>query len=57
MTVTTEKNDVQAFFREAPKEIQDIVLGVIDIEHQNIHYKRPPKIKEEIIDLVRGVIK
>jgi len=51
------KRDVQQIFQDAPAEIQRIVSSVIDLEHQNIHYKKPPKIKEEIIDIVIGVIK
>jgi len=53
---TDAKRDVQQIFRDAPDEIQRLVSSVIDLEHQNIHYKKPPKIKEDIIDIVKGVI-
>lgn len=55
--MTTEKKDVQDIYRDAPEEIQKLVSSVIDLEHLNIHYKRPPRIKEEIIDIVKEVIK
>ncbi|MDD3592713.1 MAG: hypothetical protein PHO65_08730 [Sulfurovum sp.] len=51
------KKDVQAIFRDAPVDIQRLVSSVIDLEHLNIHYKRPPRIKEEIVDIVKEVIK
>ena len=51
------KKDVQTIFKDAPVEIQRLVSSVIDLEHLNIHYKRPPRIKEEIIEIVKEVIR
>ncbi len=51
------KKDVQDIFREAPEEIQRLVSKIIELEHNNIHYKRPPRIKEEIMEIVKEVIK
>ncbi len=55
--MTTEKKDIQDIFSAAPEEIQRIVSSVIDLEHLNIHYKRPPRIKEEIVEIVKEVIR
>ncbi len=51
------KRDVQTIFKDAPEEVQRLVSSVIDLEHLNIHYKRPPRIKEEIMDIVKEVIR
>ncbi len=46
-----------ALYNDASDEIKKLVAKVIDIEKNNIHYKRPPRIKETIADAVRESIK
>jgi hypothetical protein len=55
--MTVEKKDVQDIFKDAPEEVQRLVSNIIDLEHLNIHYKRPPRIKEEIVEIVKEVIR
>lgn len=44
-------------YDDASDEIKKLVAKVIDIEKDNIHYKRPPRIKETIADAVKEFIK
>lgn len=44
-------------YNDASDEIKKLVAKVIDIEKDNIHYKRPPRIKETIAEAVREFIK
>ena len=41
----------------ASEEVKMLVDKVISIEKENIHYKRPPRIKEILADAVREIIK
>ncbi len=41
----------------ASDEVKILVDKVISVEKENIHYKRPPRIKEILADAVREVIK
>jgi hypothetical protein len=51
------KENVQAIFKQAPEDIQKLVLKVIDAENNKIHFKKPHGIKEDIADVVKEVIK
>lgn len=44
-------------YAQASDEMKILVNKVIDIEKENIHYKRPPRIKEILVDAVREVVK
>jgi len=44
-------------YNDASEEIKKLVAKVIDIEKNNIHYKRPPRIKETISDAVKELVK
>ena len=44
-------------YNDASDEIKKLVTRIIDIEKDNIHYKKPPQIKITIADAVRELIK
>lgn len=46
-----------ALYNDASDEMKKLVAKVIDIEKDNMHYKRPPRIKETIADAVREFVK
>ena len=52
-----DKSDIQEIFKAAPIEIQRIATSVIDAEHLKIHLKRAHGIKEEIVYIVKELIK
>lgn len=51
-----KKKSKLTLYNEAPEEIKKLVTRVIDIEKDNIHYKKPPQIKITIADAVREII-
>lgn len=52
-----DKTDIQEIFSTASGEVQRIVTSVIDAEHFKMHLKRAHGIKEEIVDIVKEIVK
>ncbi len=57
MTVKAPVRDIKEVLEEMPTEIRKIVSRVIELEHANIHHKKPHGIKDEIAKIVKEVIK
>jgi len=57
MSVQDKGRSKLVIYNDASEDIKKLVAKVIDIEKNNIHYKRPPRIKETIADAVREYIK
>ena len=49
--------DVRELLQEASEEVRIIVAKVIDLEYTKLHMNKPHGIKEEIGQLIRGVVK
>lgn len=47
--------NVKQLFSKAPKEIQDIVFKVLELEREKLSQERP-RLKSDIQDLIKGVV-
>lgn len=57
MAEQEKKRSKLSLYNDASDEVKKLVGRVIDIEKDNIHYKKPPQIKVTIADAVREIIK
>lgn len=48
-------NDIYEPIKNAPKEIQNIILRVLEIEKGKIYQDRP-RLIEDIVDIIKGEI-
>ena len=47
---------VTELFNDLSPEVQQIVNGVLELEQATLYLKRPPRIKSDVVDLVRRVV-
>ncbi len=55
--MASKEVEVRELLQKASQEVRGIVEQAIDLEYAKIHMNNPKGIKEEITQLVRGVIK
>lgn len=49
--------DVRVLLQEASEEVRTIIAQVIDLEYSKLHMSKPHGIKDDIAQLIRGVVK
>lgn len=56
MSGTNLEGKVRAEIQRAPRQVQDIIGYVLEIEGQNLHLKQPHT-KDEIVKFIKKVVK
>ena len=58
MSKEKDKSTLQRLgeFQNLSPEAQQVVRGVLELEQATLHLKRPPRIKSDVIDLVRRIV-
>jgi len=55
--MVNNENETRALLEKADDDVREIVISVIDLEYAKLHMSNPRGIKDEIVQLVRSVIK